>query len=109
MNCENCGFKIDNSTSFCPNCGHKNRGKITKINTNANENYVELADETTSVGYVILGALLPFVAIILAIIWSNSHPKRSRSLITGFSIFVAVGAILIFVLVFTTMFNGWRS
>lgn len=110
MKCINCGHEIEDDSYFCSDCGQ--RSSFDKpVNTNAHKSYeqvVEYSKEGLSVPYVILGAIAPFIGLILAIIWGNKYPSRSKSLITGFTISVVLGVIIGFAIVFFNLNNFGR-
>ncbi len=67
MYCKNCGKIIDDSATYCINCG-------TKFDNNINE-----TDDRSSFGFAILGFFIPIVGLILFLIYEGKKPKRAKS------------------------------
>lgn len=67
MYCKNCGKIIDDSATYCINCG-------TKFDNNINE-----TDDRSSFGVAILGFFIPIVGLILFLIYEGKKPKRAKS------------------------------
>ena len=71
MRCRNCGKNIDDLATYCISCG-------AKVNNNDTE-----TDDCSSLGFAILGFLIPIVGLILFLIYEGKNPKRARSAIKG--------------------------
>lgn len=67
MYCKNCGKIIDDSATYCINCG-------TKFDNNINE-----TDDRSNFGFAILGFFIPIVGLILFLIYEGKKPKRAKS------------------------------
>lgn len=67
MYCRNCGRYTDDSAIYCTNCG-------IKFDNDDTETY-----DSSSLGFAILGFLIPIVGLILFIIYEEKKPKRAKS------------------------------
>ena len=67
MYCKSCGKNIDDSATYCINCG-------TRFDNNINE-----TDDHSSFGFAILGFFIPIVGLILFLIYEGKKPKRAKS------------------------------
>ncbi|MBR3117315.1 MAG: hypothetical protein IKF36_05555 [Bacilli bacterium] len=111
MKCDKCGNEIEKDSYYCQECGNRIEENNKPINTNANKNYeqvVELSKEGLSVPYIILGALFPYIGIILGIIWNRQYPSRAKSLIIGFMISIFLFIFIGFAIVFSNLSNYGR-
>ncbi len=80
MYCKYCGSQIDDNAYVCPHCGVKQ----------VDDSYHPAEDDAPSVGFGILGFLIPIVGLILYAVWRKDYPKKSRS--------AGIGAVVSFVL-----------
>ena len=67
MYCRSCGKNIDDSATYCINCG-------TRFDNNINE-----TDDHSSFGFAILEFFIPIVGLILFLIYEGKKPKRAKS------------------------------
>ncbi len=67
MYCRSCGKNIDDSATYCINCG-------TRFDNNINE-----TDDRSNFGFAILGFFIPIVGLILFLIYEGKKPKRAKS------------------------------
>ena len=65
MYCRSCGKNIDDSATYCINCGTRFDNK--KV------------DDQSSFGFAILGFFIPIVGLILFLIYEGKKPKRAKS------------------------------
>ena len=92
MNCPQCGASIADGATFCPSCG-------TAVAAPQPQNpyaqpatpvYAEPAAapvvDKGSVGWAILGFLIPLVGIILFFVWRNKKPDSAKKAIIGAAI-----------------------
>ncbi len=69
MYCKNCGRIVDDTSSYCNNCG-------TRIYNKFNAN---ISKDSSSFGFAILGFFIPIVGLILFLIYEGKKPKRAKS------------------------------
>ncbi len=59
--CQKCGKEIMDEAVVCPNCGCK-----------------DYSSDTGSIGWAILGFLIPLVGLILYLIWTDTKPNNAK-------------------------------
>ena len=75
MFCTHCGKEIAENAVICPDCGCPTMHyRPPHIPNPANKK---------SIGFAVLGFFLPFVGLLLYILWRNSLPKKEGSCATG--------------------------
>lgn len=74
--CKNCGAQMDDNASFCPKCGSEQRA----ANPYQNQRPRPPVDpnDSDSIGWAILGFLVPLVGLILFLVWSSTRPKSAK-------------------------------
>lgn len=87
MYCKNCGKNIDDSSTYCINCG-------TKFDYN-----IDQSDDHSSFGFAILGFFIPIIGLILFLVYEGKKPKRAKSAGKGALIGFITKIVLSFVLV----------
>ena len=65
MYCRSCGKNVDDSATYCINCGTRFDNKEV--------------DDQSSFGFAILGFFIPIVGLILFLIYEGKKPKRAKS------------------------------
>ena len=94
MYCKNCGRIVDDSSSYCNNCG-------TRLDNNSKTN---VAEDSSSLGFAILGFFIPIVGLILFLIYEGKKPKRAKSAgkgaLIGFITKIVLSIILVILYVF---------
>ena len=80
--CTHCGSPIDEEAIVCIHCGHS-VGDIKK------------SADSDSVGWGILGFLLPLVGFILWLVWKDEYPKKAKSVGIGALVSVILGAVAV--------------
>lgn len=73
MYCKNCGRTVDDTSSYCNNCGAR---IVNKPNADASE-------DSLSLGFAIFGFFIPIVGLILFLIYEGKKPKRAKSAVKG--------------------------
>lgn len=64
-----CGRIVDDTSSYCNNCG-------AKLDNNSNAGVYE---DSSSFEYAIIGFCIPIVGLILFLIYEGKKPKRAKS------------------------------
>ena len=101
--CTKCGKEMDESASFCPDCGTPKGGGYREQPYNPSQNDPYNAPRTQyqaapaqydsgSVGWAILGFLVPLVGLILFLVWTQTRPKSAKMAGLGalFNVIVSV-------------------
>ena len=100
MYCKNCDKNIDDSATYCINCG-------TKFDNNINE-----TDDRSNFGFAILGFFIPIVGLILFLIYEGKKPKRAKSAgkgaLIGFitKIVLSIILVILYVVFAATLFTN---
>lgn len=64
--CRNCGVQIHDDAVFCPSCGVQQKEvKVTY-------------KDTGSIGWAILGFLIPVVGLVLWLVWIDEKPNSAK-------------------------------
>lgn len=101
MLCNKCGRRVSDGSNFCPVCGADLR--YQKNSSSSSSGYVNPDDET-NFGYTLLSFFMPYIGIVLYIVWFKEFPKRAKSCLNG--IIAGVICIVIFVCcVFSGIFH----
>ena len=69
--CTRCGAFLSDEDSFCPDCNPE----YNKSATNP--------DDSSSIGFALLGFFIPLVGLILYLAWRKETPLKARSAGTG--------------------------
>lgn len=69
MHCKHCGKMVDDNSNFCSNCGMRFDDRQSFNDT----------DDSSSVGFAILGFFIPLVGLILFLVYESKRPKRAKS------------------------------
>ena len=82
--CKNCGQSIDDKAVICPHCGV------------AQENKPAVVDNG---GFLwgLLGCCIPFVGLILYLVWKNERPRTARAV--GIGALVSVGILILYYII----------
>lgn len=73
MYCKNCGRIVDDTSSYCNNCGAR---IVNKPNA-------DVSEDNSNLGFAILGFFIPIVGLILFLIYEEKKPKRAKSAVKG--------------------------
>ena len=98
MYCRSCGKNIDDSATYCINCGTRFDNKEV--------------DEQSSFGFAILGFFIPIVGLILFLIYEGKKPKRAKSAgkgaLIGFitKIVLSIILVILYVAFATSLFSN---
>ncbi len=84
--CVNCGAEIDERAVICPKCGLEQPGMSKS------------SQDTGSVGWIILGFLIPIVGLILYLVWKDDKPISAKqagqgalaSVILGIALWIVI-------------------
>lgn len=87
--CSNCGAEIDENAVICVKCGCAVQGKGTQVAT---------AEDTVSVGFVILSILIPLFGIIYWAVKAKECPKRAKA--CGIAGIISMVVSILFTVVF---------
>ena len=79
MFCKNCGKEIPDNSITCTNCGAPTGN----------------AEDTSNVGWALLGFFVPVAGIVLYFVWKNQKPKTAKKCITGFFVNLGISIILV--------------
>ena len=88
MYCEKCGSKNETNTEFCSSCGSKLNIELTNTEVNSKEK--------STIGWGILGFVIPIVGLILFLSLKKSKPKVSKS--AGIGALISTILFLVFIL-----------
>lgn len=69
MYCKNCGRVVDETLTYCENCG-ANLNSISSTNA---------TDDNSSFGFAILGFFIPLLGLIFFLVYEGKKPKRAKS------------------------------
>lgn len=89
MYCEKCGNKNETYAEHCLNCGNKLSTGLTNTNTEINQK------EKITIGWGILGFVIPIVGLILFLSFEKSKPKVSKS--AGIGALISAILFLVFI------------
>jgi uncharacterized membrane protein YvbJ len=99
--CKNCGAQMDDNAAYCPKCGTEQRAPNPYQNTRQRPPVDP--NDSDSIGWAILGFLVPLVGLILFLVWSSTRPKSAKMAGLGALvnvIFSVVFTIVLFIIYF---------
>ena len=102
MYCKNCGRIVDDTSSYCNNCG-------ARIDNKPN---ADVSEDSSSMGFAILGFFIPIIGLILFLIYEGKKPKRAKSVgkgaLIGFitKIVLTIILVILYVVFATSLFNN---
>ena len=88
--CSHCGKEVLENAVVCLNCGCA----IENTSFASKSTPTTAPDDAPSTGYAVLGFFIPLVGLILYLIWSDTHPKRAKSVGKGALIGFIAGVVL---------------
>ena len=95
--CRKCGAQIDEEAVICPHCGVEQRIKPAN-------------NDDGSIGWAILGFLIPIVGLILWAVWHSDKPKSAKMAGIGALISVIIGVVFWIVLIGGAIaFGEWQA
>ena len=94
--CSKCGAEMDDKASFCPKCGSDQR--TTNPYQSPRPRPPADPNDSGSIGWAILGFLVPLVGLILFLVWMNTRPKSGK--MAGIGALINVIASVVFSIVF---------
>ncbi len=87
--CSKCGAPNSESAQFCEKCGNR-------LGTSANNVYqqsVSNNEDKPSIGYNILGFVIPIVGLILYFSWKDRTPNKAKSILTWSAVSFGIGLV----------------
>ena len=104
--CRNCGKQLGDREAYCPKCGQP------VVFESRPQQRIDPSD-SGSIGWAILGFLIPLVGLILFIVWSDSRPQSAKmsgiGALIGFIFSIVLPIILIAVLVGMGAISGMNA
>lgn len=96
--CKKCGKALDPDAKFCPECGCAQDGTDTVVSTGTTVTKAPNPSDTGSIGWGILGFLIPIAGLILWICWKNEQPKNAHMAGMG-ALMAVVATVLLYVII----------
>ena len=96
MNCPQCGAAIADGATFCPSCGAA-MPVAQQPTPYAQAPAPVPVQDKGSIGWGILGFLIPLVGLILFLVWRNKKPNSARVAGIGAIIGFVVNLVITFV------------
>lgn len=112
MKCNYCDYEVKSDTVYCPNCGEnihtkkKNtiKDKVSSEDTEkSNDVNIKTNIEDTFIVFGILGFILPFMGLIIFLIWQRLYPKCAKA--AGIGALIKI-AFYILYFIFTVVINS---
>lgn len=103
--CDYCGAEMEEDFTVCCNCGktikEAQKEKFNPFITKETEKDAPKQEHSNSnikddgsIGWFLLGLLVPFIGIILGAVWNKEKPKNARMLFSGFGLSLFISIIL---------------
>lgn len=129
MFCKYCGHELSDDANFCPFCGQNlteeinlnNNFNNSNFNNNDNGNFRRFnqrsmndqdysslsynSNDTGSIGYGILGFIIPIVGLILFLTWKNEQPKNAK--IAGKGALISIIISIIFYIIVLSLYGNY--
>ena len=105
MYCKNCGRTVDDTSPYCNNCG-------ARIDNKPN---ADVSEDSSSMGFTILGFFIPIIGLILFLVYEGKKPKRAKSAgkgaLIGFitRIVLTIILVILYAVFATSLFNNSSS
>lgn len=102
MYCKHCGKMVDDNSNFCNNCG---------MRFDDRQNFND-TDDSSSIGFAILGFFIPIVGLILFLVYESKRPKRAKSAgigaLIGFitKIVISIVCVILYIVFATSIFGN---
>ena len=102
MYCKYCGRPVDDTSSYCNNCG-------ARIDNKPN---ADVSEDNSNLGFAIFGFFIPIVGLILFLIYEEKKPKRAKSAVKGAligfitEIVLAIILVILYVVFAASLFNN---
>ncbi len=93
MYCKNCGQRISDQVKVCPYCGYKIAKEI-----------IIKEDDSGSIGWGLLGFLIPIAGLILYLVWKDNKPKCAKRARKG-ALASVICAVVVWVIYFVIIFG----
>ena len=78
-NCPFCGVEVQEGLKVCPNCS----ASLENAKPVANEPAQAAPVDSGSIGWAILGFLIPLAGVILFLVWRNKRPLTAKKAAIG--------------------------
>ena len=98
MLCNKCGRQVIDGANFCPFCGADLR--YQRNNNSGLSGYINPNDET-NFGYTLLSFFMPYIGLVLYIVWLKEFPKRAKSCLNGL-----IAVIICIIILFCCVYSG---
>lgn len=101
MYCRNCGKELESGQAFCPYCGASQDPSVR--NNNGYQQPPQNYYDSGSVGWAVLGFLVPLVGFILWLAWQRDRPKCARMAGLG-ALASVIAGVVVSILMFAMLF-----
>lgn len=78
--CQNCGTQFDDGLAACPNCGAAGTVQPAQqpFSQPVGQPVQAAVVDSGSIGWGILGFLIPIVGLVLFLVWKNNKPNSAK-------------------------------
>lgn len=105
MYCKHCGRLVDDDSTFCNNCGMR-----LDVKQALND-----SDDSSNVGFAILGFFIPLVGLILFLVYESKQPERAKLVgkgaLIGFitQIVLSIICVILYIVFVASVFRNLTS
>lgn len=102
--CSKCGAEVDFNAQYCPKCGSPL--STGSYQPSQKSNWTD-PNDSGSIGWFILGFIIPLVGLILFFVWSQTRPKSAK--MSGLGALVGFLCGILFSVIYTVALIGILS
>ena len=89
--CSKCGAPNSESAQFCEKCGRRLGTSVNDVHHQSGNNN----EDEPSVGYNILGFIIPIIGLILYFSWKDKTPNKAKNILTWSAISFGIGLVYV--------------